>query len=97
MDIKETKTGVLFRVKAQPNAGKNAVTCEHNGMLKVKIACAPERGRANEELIGYLSGLLNVSKSRVQVVKGMASREKTVVISGMTKADFLRLIQPATG
>ena len=92
MDIRETAEGVVFRVKAAPNAGKNALAGEFNGMLRVKIAAAPERGRANAELVSYLSGLLKISKSRVVVIKGETSREKTMAISGVKKQDILNLI-----
>jgi uncharacterized protein len=93
MDIKENIEGVVFKVKAAPNAGKSAVAGEHNGMLKVKIAAAPERGRANEELVSFLSELLKISRSRVEIIKGGAARIKTVSIKGIKKHDVIKLTE----
>ena len=93
MDIRETAAGMVFKVRVAPNAGKNAVVGEYNGMLKVKIAAAPEKGKANEELISYLSGLLKISKSRIAVTRGKTSREKTISVSGVKKQDILKLLQ----
>jgi uncharacterized protein YggU (UPF0235/DUF167 family) len=42
------------------------------------VAAPPERGRANEALVGLLSSLLNVPASSVRVVGGQRGRSKVV-------------------
>jgi uncharacterized protein YggU (UPF0235/DUF167 family) len=51
-----------------------------NGRLKVRIAKAPEDGKANAELAALLSGLLGCSKREVRFVTGEKSRLKTVAL-----------------
>jgi uncharacterized protein (TIGR00251 family) len=91
IDARETTGGIIFAVKAVPNAGKTGAVGVHNGMLKVKIAAQPERNKANEELIDYLSETLGVRKSQVEIIKGALARQKTVKITGITKQDIRKL------
>lgn len=93
MDIKENARGVVFKVKAAPNAVKSSLEGEYNGMLKVKVAAAPKKGKANKELVEYLSGRLKVSKSRIEIIKGSTSREKIVSVKGLKKQDILKLTE----
>lgn len=91
VDIRETGGGVVFTVKVIPNAGRNAVAGAHNGAMKIKIAAQPEKGKANQELIDYLSGLLGIRKAQVEIIKGGASRQKTVKITGVSKHDVEKM------
>lgn len=97
LDIRETAGGAVFKVKAIPNAGRNGLAGEYSGMMKIKVAAAPEKGKANEELAGYLAELLGISKSMVSVVKGETAREKTVLVSGVKKQDILKLLEGKNG
>ncbi len=58
--------------------------------LHVKIAAAPEKGKANKELIDFLSERLDVRKSSIQIVKGETSRNKVVSIEGLDGAEAIR-------
>lgn len=77
-------------VKAIPGASRNEVTGLVNDMLHVKIAAAPERGKANRELIDFLSGKLGIRKSAVSVIKGATSRTKIIAIEGLTGEEILK-------
>jgi uncharacterized protein (TIGR00251 family) len=50
--------------------------------LKVRVAAVPERGKANEALVGLLREWLGATD--VEIVGGSASPEKTVRVSGIT-------------
>jgi uncharacterized protein (TIGR00251 family) len=52
-----------------------------DGALKVKLAAAPEKGRANEELIRFLAAELGVRRQQVEIVAGHTSQTKQVRIS----------------
>jgi len=70
-------------VHVQPNASQNKVVSFEDGILQVKIAAPPIKGRANEGLVRFLSSLLGVSKSNLTIEKGMTSKKKTVAIGGL--------------
>ena len=63
-----------------------------DGTVKAYLHSAPEKGNANSELIEYLSKIMGVPKSSVVIEKGQSSRRKLVSISGVTKAEFNRVI-----
>jgi len=77
-------------VQVQPNAKRNEVLGFEDGVLKVKIAAPPVKGRANKELIAFLSQLLNVSKSSITLEKGATSRRKLIGISGLSQAEVAK-------
>jgi uncharacterized protein (TIGR00251 family) len=70
-------------IKVTPNAGRNFIVGLKEGVLLVKVAAPPEKGKANKELIDFLAEKLDIKKSAVLVVKGQSSRHKSIVIEGM--------------
>ena len=58
-------------------------------VLKVKIAAPPVEGKANKEIIAFLSRILKVTKSAVEVVHGTSGRIKLVEIPDGTDLSVL--------
>ena len=48
--------------------------------LKVRLNAPPVDGKANEELIAFLSKILKLPKSKITIKSGLADRRKTVVL-----------------
>jgi len=71
----------MLKVHVQPNAKRSEICGLHGDALKVRVAAQPAGGRANEALVAILAGALGVPKSRVSVVKGAASRHKSVLLA----------------
>lgn len=49
-------------------------------VLKLRISAPPVDGKANKEIILFLSKLLKVPKSKIDILKGETGRLKTVEI-----------------
>jgi uncharacterized protein (TIGR00251 family) len=79
-------------LKVSPNASRNEITGFSGGVLQVKIAAAPEGGKANRELIAFLSKTLQVKKSAINIIRGENSRHKAVSIEGMSRGDIIKKI-----
>lgn len=77
-----SRQGVLLRVRVVPGASRNQVAGEIQGRLRLRIQSPPVEGAANRELVKYVAGLFGLRKSRVTIVKGDASREKTLLLEG---------------
>lgn len=73
-----------IRVQVHPSARCNEVSGEKDGIWQIRIAAPPVKGRANQELIAYLSRILSVSKSALAIEKGLTSRQKLITVSGLT-------------
>ena len=69
---------LFLNVKAVPGASKSALVEVKDGRLKVRIAAAPEDGKANEELCSFLAKTLRLPKKDIVVTSGEKSRLKTL-------------------
>lgn len=66
-------------VKVTPKSSKTELTGYlPDGTWKVKVAAAPEKGKANRALCEFLAEKLGVAKSRVRIVAGEASHLKRI-------------------
>lgn len=70
-------------VKVTPHAKKSALAGwedhpDAGRVLKLKIAARPIDGQANKEIIAFLSRILGIPKSSVQLVRGESGRIKMV-------------------
>ncbi|MFW6125814.1 MAG: DUF167 domain-containing protein [Chloroflexota bacterium] len=72
-------------MQVQPNAGRNEVVGFEEDVLRVKIAAPPVKGKANRELIGFLSKLLGVSKGSITIEKGATTRRKVIAVDGLSQ------------
>ena len=64
---------------------------------KVRIAAAPEQGRANVELCAFLAKLAGVPRNDVRVVAGAGARDKLVEVRGVDSARLGGLLDAAGG
>lgn len=70
-------------VRVTPNAKQSAFagwTADEKGrpVLLVKLNAPPVDGKANTELIRFLSDALDCTKSQITLLRGTSSRQKTV-------------------
>lgn len=79
-NLKITPDGLLIRIKIIPNSSKNEIILEDE-FIKIKITAQPIENKANKALIEFLSKLLKIAKSNIEIVKGENSKEKTLFIS----------------
>lgn len=79
--------------QVQPNARQNEVLGFKDGVLHVRIAAPPVGGKANQELLKFLSAILGVSKTSLTIEKGVTSRRKSIGIIGLTLDQILERIQ----
>ena len=82
--IQEADGGVVFGVKVVPGSSRTAIAGTLDGMLKVKISAAPEKGKANKCLIEFLAKQLGVKKNAISIISGQTSPVKQVRISGIS-------------
>lgn len=82
---------VLLDVKAVPSASRTEIADLKDGRLRVRIAAAPEDGKANLELRVALAKAAGCAKSAVELAAGEKSRLKTLSFPRECEA-ALRLI-----
>ena len=81
-------------VRVIPRSSRNAIAWEREqGVLKARLTAPPVDGAANEALIALLAERLGLSKHSISIVRGAASRQKIVEITGMTEAEIVAKLQ----
>ncbi len=86
--IRETKNGLSFDIHVNPHASKACIAGIADGTLKVKVTAPPVEGAANEACILLLSKKLGLRKSQMTISAGARGRKKTILVSGISRADF---------
>jgi uncharacterized protein (TIGR00251 family) len=92
--LNDTPDGCTLQLRVHPGAKRNAITGIHDGALKVSLTTPPTDGRANEALIAFLAAELRLPRARVSLVQGLASRSKTVRITGLNAEEVRALLAP---
>lgn len=73
---------MIIDVKVIPRAAKSELAgVLADGTLKIRIAAAPEKGKANDALIAFLAAHYGVARSSIKIISGHASSRKRVEIS----------------
>jgi len=90
LKIQQSANAVVFSVKVVPRSSKTAVAGLLGGMLKIKLAAAPEKGKANEALVEFLADTLGVKKNAVTITSGLTSPVKTIQITGISTETILQ-------
>ncbi|NPV55975.1 MAG: DUF167 domain-containing protein [Anaerolineae bacterium] len=78
------KRGAALAVRVTPRSAKNQLAgILADGTLKVKITGAPVDGKANQVLLNYLSEMIGVPTSALEIVAGWSSKNKLIAVNGI--------------
>ena len=84
----------VLPVKIIVNAPQNQVLGYNaRGELKIKIRALPEKGKANLELLDFLSKLFSLSKSDISIISGYSSEHKVLHLVGLEARQAQQTIQ----
>jgi len=79
-------------VHVQPNAGRNMLVDLKDGILRMKINASPVEGKANRELVGFLSDILEIRKSNIKINRGLTGRKKVITINGIEHGQLMKML-----
>lgn len=68
-----------FSAKVIPRATKNCVSIQDN-FLKIYVSSPPEKGKANKKIIELVADFFDISKTKVQIKKGIKSKDKIIQV-----------------
>jgi uncharacterized protein len=85
-----------LRLRVSPGASRSQIVGRHGAAWKVWVGAPPESGKANEVLLRLLAATLEIPRNRIEIATGRGSRDKTVVVHGLSEADVdARMAAPA--
>ncbi len=83
------------RLRVSPGAKRTELVGRHGDAWKVRVSAAPERGRANEAVVGLLAERLGIPRASLSVVSGQTSRDKVVELRGLGHLEAERRLETA--
>lgn len=91
----QKETGICLSVRVMPNAKRSKIEgVWQESMLKIALHAPPVDGKANAELIDFLSDLFRVKKKNISLVRGETAREKCVLLQGITIEEAQAILKP---
>ena len=84
--VREGDDGVLIDVEVTPGTKTVKIPSGYNPWRKrieVRLSRQAQKGKANQQLIRELSGMLGVKENDVTLISGHTAHKKTVRIRGM--------------
>jgi uncharacterized protein (TIGR00251 family) len=90
------KPSTRLRFRVSPGAHRNELVGRHGDGWKVRVAAAPEGGKANEAVLDLLSERLGLPRRSLSIVSGQTAREKIVLMEGIDRAEGERRLERAS-
>jgi uncharacterized protein (TIGR00251 family) len=91
--FREDGDKIRLEIKAVPGASKTEFAGVKDGRLRIRLAAAPEDGKANAEMLNFLSKSLNCPKRDLLLLSGKKSRLKTLSLPLEQKTRLEQLLQ----
>jgi uncharacterized protein (TIGR00251 family) len=96
IELETHNRGVVLPVRAHPGARRNEIRGVQEGMLKVSVAQAPEKGKANKAIIALLAKELSVRKSQIELLYGDTTNRKRFLVSDISVEQLRERVAPYT-
>jgi len=78
-----------LNLKVSPGAKSSSISGYQDGVLSIRIKAPPVEGKANQELIAFFSRRLDTARSNIDIIRGLSSKNKVVLITGFKLEEAL--------
>jgi len=79
--LHDGKKGAALAVRVVPRSSKNEIAgILEDGTIKIRLTASPVEGRANQALIEFLSEVLEIPRSKIEIIAGEKGREKLISV-----------------
>jgi uncharacterized protein (TIGR00251 family) len=85
--------GVRLQVKITPGSSRTRILGPHGDCLKIAVSAPPEKGKANQSVIEFLSERVGLPRQKIQVVSGPTSPRKVILLTGVSPDSVYLAVQ----
>jgi uncharacterized protein (TIGR00251 family) len=85
-----------LRLRVSPGSRRPGVDGRYGEGWKIRVAAAPEDGKANAAVVRLLAETLRLPARDIAIVSGQASRDKTVALNGIDPHETEQRLESAT-
>ena len=83
-NFQQPERGGIIRVRVIPRAKADEISdVLQDGRVKIRLVAPPVDGKANKSLKIFLSSILKVPRSSIEIISGSKGRDKVVRVNGM--------------
>lgn len=82
------EAAAILSVKVVPGASRSRVAGRYGAGVKVQVAAAPEKGKANTAAIAVLADWLGVKPQQIDLVSAPSNPRKQFRITGLNQAQL---------
>lgn len=94
--IQNSKNGVLIKLHVLPNAPQTKFPASYNSWrncIEIKVNAEAKENKANQEVITCIAAFFNISSHTVFITTGLKNREKTVLITNISKETIIKKLK----
>ncbi len=84
--------GCVCEARVNPGSSRSRVEGLSAGRIVISVHAQPQQGKANREALRVLSDFLGVPPSRLAILKGGTSRNKSVLVRGLSEPEIRDLL-----
>ncbi len=84
LPLREHPAGCICEVRIKPGSSRSRVEGIYDGRIIISVHARPQKGKANREALRVLADLLGAPPSLLEIARGEASRNKSVLVRGRT-------------
>jgi uncharacterized protein (TIGR00251 family) len=85
--IRNHPNGIIIEVRVRTNSPRFSLS-EKNGEFFIEVTSPPQEGKANTEIV---KSLRKLTGHDVEILKGLKSKNKLILIKGARKEDIEKL------
>lgn len=85
---------VSLSIHVQPKASRTRIAGLHGDAVKLCITSPPVDGKANAAVIQFFAKLFKIPRAAVTLASGEASRDKRIILAGISAAQAEAVLQP---
>ena len=83
--LHDGKHGAALSIRVTPKARRTEFSgIREDGTIRIRVSAPAVEGKANKELIKFLSKVLKVRKNQIEIIAGEKGLDKIVSIVGMS-------------
>ncbi|GAB4472215.1 MAG: DUF167 domain-containing protein [Anaerolineales bacterium] len=83
--FQDSHGGTAFLVRVVPRSSKNKIVeIMSDGTVRIHLTAPPIEGKANRQLVEFLSATLKIKPTQIEIVAGEKSKNKLVTVDGLT-------------
>jgi len=90
--VRSHPDGSTIDIKVRPSSTRRCLEGFSGGRIVVCVHSSPEKGKANKEALRVLSDVLGAPPSRLEVIRGQSSRDKTILVRGLPPDEVIRCL-----